>query len=460
MSDVLRFGTDGWRAVIGKEFTFDNLSRLAQATVRWLKQSTRCPRIIVGHDTRFMGRLFAEHVAQQMLDEGAEVVLATGPAPTPAISWAASLKGIDAGVVITASHNPPEYSGYKIKTGLGGPATPDMTRAVEELIAPHASDLSASGHGSVTEQDITARYLEHLQEKFDLNSINLKLVHDPMYGAGQGLLSRLLGHQVVTEIHSEMNPGFGGCPPEPIERNLGELMQRVVQEKALIGIANDGDADRIGVVDEQGEVVTSHLVMALLAAHLHRHHNMKGAIVRTFATSAILEKMGEAWGLPVETYPIGFKYVAPRFLETDVLVGGEESGGIAVAGHLPERDGIYTALVVLKMLAERQKSLTELVQELFDEFGPHAYCRSDVHTQKQPEVIATLQRTGGLSEIAGREVHSMDTLDGFKHLMKDAWLLVRPSGTEPVLRIYAEAPSRSEAEALVHDTHIQFGLAT
>ena len=461
MSNSLRFGTDGWRAVIGKEFTFDNLSRLARATVKWLKQSVPRPGIVVGHDTRFMGRLFAEHVAKQLADEGAEVLLAVGPTPTPAISWAAtSLEGVDAGIVITASHNPPEYSGYKIKTRFGGPATPSMTGAVEKLIEPYKPGSQAGGHGSVKEQDITAIYLQYLQKQFDLGSMDMKLVHDPMYGASQGLLTKLLGSQVVTEIHAEINPGFGGRPPEPIDRNLGELMRRVVQEKAVIGIANDGDADRIGVVDERGDVVKSHLVMALLASHLYKYHNVKGAIVRTFATSEILKKMGRAWGLPVETYPIGFKYVAPRFLETNVLVGGEESGGIAVAGHLPERDGIYVALVLLNMLVERQKPLTALVQELFDEFGPHAYYRSDVHTKRQSEIVASLRRTKGLREIAGRTVYSMDTLDGFKHLMQDAWLLVRPSGTEPVLRIYAEAPTREEAEALVHDTKIQFELAT
>ncbi|MCY4158694.1 MAG: phosphoglucomutase/phosphomannomutase family protein [Bacteroidetes bacterium] len=460
MADSLRFGTDGWRAVIGREFTFANLSRMARATVKWLKLSNPAPRVVVGHDTRFMGRLFAEHVAQEFANEGATVILASGPTPTPAISWAATRQGISAGVVITASHNPPEYSGYKIKTHFGGPATDMMTGAVEKLMEPYAPSSRRHGRELVEERNITAEYTEYLRSLFDLGSIDVRLVHDPMYGAGQGILSRLLSSKCVTEIRSEINPGFGGIAPEPIEKNLGELMESVVRQGATVGIAHDGDADRIGVVDERGDIVTSHLVMALLAAHLHKYHSLKGAIVRTFATSAILTKMGAAWGIPVETYPIGFKHVAPRFLETDVLVGGEESGGIAVAGHIPERDGIYVALVLLNMLAERQKPLTALVQELFDEFGPHAYYRSDVHTQKQPEIIADLRRMGGLRQIGGRKVNSMDLLDGFKHLMEDAWLLIRPSGTEPVLRIYAEAPTGSEAETLVHDVLTQFDLPT
>ncbi len=461
MNEILRFGTDGWRAVIGREFTFNNLTRLAKATVAWLRESSIvAPKVIVGYDTRFMGHLFARHVAQVLADEGAAVTLTIGPTPTPAISWATSLEGADAGIVITASHNPPQYSGYKIKAHFGGPATSEMIHVVEGYIQPYTGGVRERGKGAIRERDITSEYIMHMQERFDVDSMNLNLVHDPMYGAGQGVLSKILGNQLITEIHNEINPTFGGRSPEPIERNLGELMHSVVREGAAIGIAHDGDADRIGVVDEQGNIVTSHLVMALLVSHLHRQNQLRGTIVRTFATSAILEKMGNAWGLPVETLPIGFKYVAPRFLETQVLVGGEESGGIAVTGHIPERDGIYVALLLLEMLMQRGKSLTALVQELFDEFGPHAYYRLDVHTEKQPEIISRLRQMGGLREIAGRKVKDMDTLDGFKHLMEDGWLLVRPSGTEPVLRIYGEAPTREEAEALVNDTRIQFGLSS
>ncbi len=457
MNDSIRFGTDGWRAVIGRGFTFNNLSRLAYATSQWLKKSgIEHPKIVVGYDTRFMGHQFAEHVAQELAHQRVEVIFAVGPTPTPAISWAASREGIHAGVVITASHNPPEYSGYKIKSHLGAPATPAMITEVERYVRPYQATSSKSG--KIQEVDIKSEYVDHLRGLVNLSSTDLNLIHDSMYGAGQGVLIELLGKEMVTEIHGELNPGFGGVPPEPIERNLGQLMHQVVQQCAAIGIAHDGDADRIGVVDEHGRIVTSHMLMALLASHLHKYQHKKGAIVRTFATSAILEKMGIAWGLPVETYPIGFKHVAPRFIETDVLVGGEESGGIAVAGHIPERDGIYVALKVLEMLIQRQKSMSALVEELFDEFGPHAYYRSDVYTESQMEIIADLRRRGGLQTIDNRPVNSMDTLDGFKHLMQDAWLLVRSSGTEPVLRIYAEAPSRSEAEALVHDTKIQFGL--
>ena len=458
MNEPLRFGTDGWRAVVARDYTFANLTRMARATAEWLSSSSASPTVVVGHDARYMGDQFAAHVADELANEGVNVLLASGITPTPAISWATVAKGASAGIVITASHNPPEYNGYKLKASFGGPATTSMTEAVEAALRPLDPGHRARGGGRITESDICTQYCDYLTQRFSLGDLGLSLVHDAMYGAAMGFYTQLLGARNVLELRSEVNPGFGGMPPEPIERHLAGLLEAVPKEAAAIGIAHDGDGDRIGVVDERGQWVTSHLVMALLVRHLHKHCGLQGTVVRTFATSSILEKMGRAWGLPVETMPIGFKYVAPRFLETDVLVGGEESGGIAVAGHIAERDGIYVGLTLLELLRARKKSVSELIQELFDEFGPHEYTRADVRTPAQPAIVAELRRAGGLREIAGRRVTGMDLLDGFKHLMDDAWLLVRPSGTEPLLRIYAEAPTMSEAEALVQDTQAQLGI--
>lgn len=459
MDDPIRFGTDGWRAVIARDFTYANLSRIARATADWLKQSGHeRPKIVLGYDTRFMGMQFAGHVAKVLAAEGVRMTLAVGPTPTPAISWATKAYSADAGVVITASHNPPEYNGYKIKASFGGPATPEMTAAVEghvQLFDPH---YKGAGGPEIREMDVTGDYVRYLETKFDIEELReskLRIAHDAMFGSGQGIISDLLGPDQVVELRSTINPGFGGIPPEPIERNLAPLLAAVPAHKLDAGIANDGDADRIGVVDERGQMVTSHLVMALLVRHLHKVRGLNGAIVRTFAATAMLEKMGRAWGLPVETWPIGFKYVAPRFLETNVLVGGEESGGIAVSGHLCERDGLYVGLILLEMLLDRGMPLSALVQELFDEFGVHAYYRADVHTHRQPEVVQELNDRGGLKHIAGRDVKGVDTLDGYKHLTSDGWLLVRPSGTEPVLRVYAEAPTRAEAEEFVRDARQQ-----
>ncbi len=462
MQETIRFGTDGWRAVIARDFTFANLSRIARATADWLKKMGHVsPTVVLGHDTRFMGAIFASHVASTLAAEGVRVTLAAGPTPTPAISWATEAYNADAGVVITASHNPPEYNGYKIKASFGGPATPDMTAAVERHLLPFDRSYARPDGRNVREADLTSDYVQYLCTKFDLDGLrrsNLRIAHDAMFGSGQGIFSKLLTSNQVVELRSTVNPGFGGAPPEPIERNLAHLLAVVPDQNLDAGIANDGDADRIGVVDERGQMVTSHLVMALLARHLHKDCGLSGAIVRTFAVTAMLERMGRAWALPVETWPIGFKYVAPRFLETEVLVGGEESGGIAVAGHLCDRDGLYVGMLLLEMLHNRGLPLSALVQELFDEFGPHAYYREDVRTPRQLEIVQELKGGGGLRQIAGRQVKAVDTLDGFKHLMSDGWLLVRPSGTEPVLRVYAEAPTRSEAEELVHDTRAQFGI--
>lgn len=462
MADELRFGTDGWRAVVARDFTFANLSRLARATATWLKKSGHeRPKVVLGYDARFMGAAFALHVAENLANEGADVILSAEMTPTPAISWATKAFEAQAGLVITASHNPADYNGYKIKASYGGPATVAMTSAVEQEVLPHDPAYKAPGGGNVVEADITSQYLAYLQGKFDLAALkNAKIgvAHDAMFGAGQGLFSQLLGNESVRELHSVINPGFEGISPEPIERNLGALLQAVPDWGLDIGIANDGDADRIGVVDEKGRMVTAHLVMALLVKFMHKTCGLRGTILRTFATSAILEKMGRRWNLPVETWPIGFKYIAPRFLETSVLVGGEESGGIAVTGHIYERDGIYVGLVLLDMLRQRKRPLSALVEELFDEFGPHAYHREDVHTPKQKGIVNRFRQGWALESIAGRTVESIDRLDGIKHLMQDAWLLVRPSGTEPVLRIYAEAPTRDEAEALVSDTRSQLGI--
>ena len=460
-ADQIRFGTDGWRAIIAKDYTFDNLGRVAHATVEWLKSDKVRPTIVLGHDARFMGAHFAEHAAAVMEQAGAKVLLADGITPTPAISWATQAYGADAGVVITASHNTAEYNGYKIKASFGGPATQAMTRAVEALLPTRAPSVEPGGAFQATRVDVRSDYARYLSEKIDLEAIRqsgVRLAHDAMYGAGQGFFTRLLGADKVVELHSEVNPSFGGLAPEPIGRNMGPFMAHVARGGVDIGIANDGDADRIGVLNEFGEEVTSHLVMALLVRHLHVGCGLRGSIVKTNASSAMLDKMGAAYGLPVETLPIGFKHVAPRILETDVLMGGEESGGIALMGHICERDGIYAGLVLLEMLVQRGKPLSALVQELFDEFGTHAYHRIDFRTARRDAALDLLRTSGGLEHIAGDAVQRVDTLDGFKHFTRDGWLLVRASGTEPVLRVYAEASTKERAVAYVEGTAVQLGI--
>ena len=467
----IKFGTDGWRAVIAEGYTFDNLSRVTEATVRWLRRTCRGEiRVVLGHDTRFLGRRFAEHAARVFGAMGVTVVFADAFVPTPAVSWAAQALGAQAGIVITASHNPPEYNGYKVKTALGAPAPPEVVAAIEAELHPAPEvDLPSFGAlveaGRITFHDVGAAYLETLRRRLDLDAIHaagVRVAHDAMYGAGQGVIASLMGDDRVVPLHHDLNPGFHGQAPEPIERNLGRLSETVVREGCAAGLANDGDADRIGLVDERGRFVTPHLLMALLVQYLHRERGLRGSIVKTVSTTHLLDRMGAAYGLPVETTPIGFKYIAPRIVAGDVLVGGEESGGIAVCGHLPERDGLYIGLLIVEMMCKRGKPLSALVDELFETFGPHHYHRVDVHTTDaaKQRVLSRLRAEGGLERVDGHPVAAMDTQDGYKHLMGDRWLLVRPSGTEPVLRIYAEAPAARDAVALVEDALAQLQVGT
>ncbi|OZC02866.1 phosphoglucomutase/phosphomannomutase family protein [Rubricoccus marinus] len=458
MSDI-RFGTDGWRAVIGDAFTLENLTRVALGTAKWLHSQSDAPSVVIGYDTRFLGADFSRHVARIFATEGIRVRLADSFVTTPAVSWATQEEGHTAGIVITASHNPPEYSGFKIKASFGGPATPDMIRAVEAEIPASGETYEASAYddfvasGLIETFDLRGGYVDLLRQRLDLEAIKeagVRVAYDAMYGAGQGIVAELLGTPRTVELHHDVNPGMHGQAPEPIERNLAELMEAVPAQNCTMGLATDGDADRIGLVDEEGVYVDSHKILALLVKYLHQEKGMSGSVVKTFSTTDMLAKMGKAYRLDVDTTPIGFKYIAPKIVEGDVLVGGEESGGIAVKGHVPERDGLFIGLTVLEMIVKRERALSGLVRELMDEFGPHYQARSDLHTtpERKEAVLAELS-TKGLPQVDGADVVSTEDLDGFKFRTDSGWLMFRPSGTEPVLRIYSEAESQEKAEAMV-----------
>ena len=468
----IKFGTDGWRAVIAEDYTFANLERVAQATAEWLHDDYGdAPTVVVGYDTRFLSRSFAERAARVLAAAGVHVTLTDVFVSTPAISWATQHLGRDAGVMITASHNPPEYNGFKIKAHFGGPAPPSMIASVEEAVQhvptrtePLASLEELVGRGQIDLYDVRSNYLTALREVLDVEAIaasGLTIAHDAMYGAGQGLVTALLGEDRVVELHHDHNPGFHGQPPEPIERNLDALQAAVVREGADCGLANDGDADRIGMVDENGDFVDSHRILALLTKYLHEERGQSGSIVKTFSTTHMLNKMGEAYGFDVETVPIGFKHIAPKIAEGDVLVGGEESGGIAAKGHIPERDGIYIGLLIVEMMVKRGMTLSALVDELLEQFGPHHCYREDIHItpDQKRAVLARLEDDGGLDEVSGHPVAEVDTLDGYKHLTEaNGWLLIRPSGTEPVLRVYSEANTPEAARDLVQDARAQLDI--
>ncbi len=472
MSDVpIEFGTDGWRAVIADDYTFTNLERVSQATAEWLLDDYGpSPSVVLGHDMRFLSRQFSERTAEVLADAGIHVTFADTPVSTPAVSWATHALGADAGVVITASHNPPEYNGYKLKAHFGGPAPPDMVETVEDLVQPSNQlpdgrpDFEAlTSDGQVSLHDVRSGYLNALHNILDIEAIKssgLRIAHDAMYGAGQGLVTALLGEEQVVPIRHENNPGFHGLAPEPIEERLGELSTTVAETDCAVGVANDGDADRIGMVDENGDYVSSHRILSLLTKYLYEERGLSGSIVKTFSTTHMLDKMAERYGLPIETTPIGFKHIARKMAEGNILVGGEESGGIGATGHIPERDGVYIGLLIVEMMVERGKSLSELVDELLEDFGPHYNYRDDIHIREDQKaaVLDRLDAGGGLDEVNGHPVERLDTLDGFKHITDNGWLLIRPSGTEPVLRVYSEAESPKAAKALVKDASRQLGL--
>ena len=455
----ITFGTDGWRAVIAQDYTFDNLTRVSRATAAWVRdQDQGDGSVVIAHDTRFQGAAFARHVARVFAADGVRVRLADGFATTPAVSWATAEQGASAGIVITASHNPPEYNGYKIKAAFGGPATPEMIADVEARLSTVEPASELPGYDALVEQGLIetfalqADYVELLRDRIDVEAIKeagTRIAYDAMYGAGQGVVTELLGKPRVVELHHELNPGMHGRAPEPIESNLAALLKTVPDDHCAIGLATDGDADRIGLVDEEGQFVDSHKILALLIKYLHQEKGLTGDIVKTFSTTDMLDRMGEAYGLTVHTTPIGFKYIAGTIVEGDVLVGGEESGGMAVKGHLPERDGLYIGLTVAEMMVKRERTLSGLVRELMDEFGPHYQARTDLRTTeaRKQAVLATL--SDGLAEVDGQPVTATETLDGFKFRLDGGWLLFRASGTEPVLRVYSEASSPEKAEALV-----------
>jgi alpha-D-glucose phosphate-specific phosphoglucomutase len=461
MTDQIKFGTDGWRAVIAENYTFKNVGVVSQAVARWIvDEEVTKNGVVIGYDARFLSERFAKHAASVFAAMQIPVRIADRITPTPAVSWAA--KHFNAiGIVITASHNPPEYNGYKIKALYGGSAGPDDIAAVEERLKLHDESLKPDSYdsylkrGLIRVMNFTKGYTDLIRESIDLDAIResrIKIAHDPMHGSGRTVLRQLLDEQVF-EIHSEVNPSFRGIAPEPMEKNLDELSEFVTDNNCAVGLANDGDADRIGMVDENGTFVNSHQLLSLLVKYLVEEKNMGGKIVKTVSTTTMLDKQAEKYGLPLDVTPIGFKYIAEKIVEDDVLAGGEESGGLAVKGHLPERDGIYIGLLITEMMVKSGKPLSALVQDLFDEYGNHQTYRNDIHTEDQKKKgMIKYCKAKKLKEIAGRKVVDWDTKDGIKHHLEDgSWLLVRQSGTEPVLRIYSEASTIEDAVALVDD---------
>jgi phosphomannomutase len=461
MGAPIVFGTDGWRAVIADDFTFANLEMVALATARYFARHPRIRNgIVIGYDARFMSREFAEKSAEVIAGTGIRVKLADSIVTTPMVSLLTKLERAAGGIVITASHNPARYNGFKIKGEFGGPAHPEMIAKLEKQLAavlkvkrrpsPGKTLAALTAQKKVLHLPMKQRYLDDLAGKIDLGLIRssgIKILYDTMYGAGQRVLDGVL--PAVVQMHGEYNPSFAGTNPEPLAQNLTSLLRRVPGEGFDIGIATDGDADRIGAVDERGAFVDSHRIFSLLLKYLVEQKGMAGEVVKSFSVTRMVDLQCARYGLTMHETPIGFKYICRLMTERDVLIGGEESGGLGVKGHLPERDGIFLGLMLCELMAVRKKPLSALVQELMDEYGLHEFHRIDLHTtHRQKEAIMKKYRRG-VREIAGCPVTGRADTDGHKFFVEGGWVLVRASGTEPLIRFYAEAGSMEKVHKLL-----------
>jgi alpha-D-glucose phosphate-specific phosphoglucomutase len=466
---TVRFGTDGWRAVIAETFTFENVRLVSQAVASYLLDAAEPdaqPEMVIGFDTRFLSDRFAAEVARVMAANGIIAHLARADAPTPAISYNIVHKKAAAGVMITASHNPPRYNGYKVKAAYGGSAPKYQTQAIaQKLDAVHESfganlmDLKlAEERGLIRRFDPAWPYYEHLSTNLVnmdiISNGELKVVVDSMYGAGRGVFREILSRTRtrIHELHSDLNPGFGGIHPEPLGRNRKELITTVQNGNAHLGLATDGDGDRIGAVDEKGNFVDPHTIMALAVRYLVEKRKMTGAIAKTISSTLILNRMAKKYDLVLHETPVGFDGIAELMIRDDVLLGGEESGGISIKGHIPEGDGILMGLLMLEIVAEAGIPLTELIADLQKTFGPTVYQRDDIHLKhpvSKEDMVKRLVENAP-AKMAGESVVKLDSYDGVKyHLADDSWLLIRPSGTEPLLRVYAEAGSESAVKAML-----------
>ena len=449
---AIKFGTDGWRGIIADDFTFDHLRQVAQAHATVLKAKGG-RKIAIGYDTRFLAAEFAQAVAEVFASNGFEVVLAANFCPTPALSLMVKKLKADAGVMITASHNPYCYHGYKVKTHFGGPADSSLIKAIEARLG---QEKVKRGVKSWQEEDFNQAYLQELKNYFSpqiFQKHSFTIVHDAMFGASQGLLKQILtpSSLKVIEINQQRDAFFGFHSPEPIEKNLTSLKKAVIAHKAHLGLAQDGDGDRLGLVDHLGQFINPQLTYVLLLLATLRQRKVKGAIVKTVSVSYLVDRIAQKEKRKLYQTSVGFKHTAPLFLKEKIAFAGEESGGYSFGFHLPERDGLLAGLILLELVVLSQKTLPELIEAVFREFGPAYYLRQDLHlTPEQAQALIAQLKKESLKEIAGFRIKKREILDGVKFVFQnDGWLLFRASGTEPLLRIYAEMPSQEAVQKVL-----------
>jgi phosphomannomutase len=461
-ADEIKFGTDGWRGIIADDYTYENV-RLASAAIASyvLKNEDASKGLVIGYDTRFGSRRFAELASETIAAAGIPVRLASDYTPTPAVSYGVKHFGAAGGVVITSSHNPWIWNGVKYKARYGGSATPAIIRTIESELKAGANPRAASP-AAITQTDFKEPYVEAITRFVNLDQIakaQFRFAVDVMHGAGRGVLAGIFRQRGIDflEIRGNVNPLFPGINPEPIEPHVRALQETVVREKCHAGFANDGDADRIGAVDEHGGYVDSHKIYSVLLRWLLERKKWPGEVVRAFNTTRMLDRIAARHGRKLHECGIGFKFICDLMLEREILVGGEESGGIGITRHLPERDGILNALLLAAVMAEGGKTLAQLVLELQRDFGAHFYGRRDLHIPDTSKKSAIARASNGLRRLGHYNVERTADLDGIKLYLDaprpnngaDAWVLMRASGTEPLLRVYCEASSPELVEEIL-----------
>jgi alpha-D-glucose phosphate-specific phosphoglucomutase len=459
---MIKFGTDGWRANIAKDFTFENLHYAALGTANYLlKKGKKDLKVVVGYDTRFLSDTFAAEVSKILAEANIKVVLSDSISTTPQVSYLTKTLNADLGVVITASHNPPEYSGYKVKGYFGGPSSPEEVADIEKEVndvedksnIKELKDLNYYIDNNLIQLiDFKKDYYDYLKKQIDIEAIqkaNFKILYDPMFGAGIQNISHVLNN--VETIHDYHSTNFGNIDhPEPIAECLEELITKVKNGNYDFAFATDGDADRIGTVDEDGNFIDSHRIYMILLKYLYEHKGIRGKVAKTVSLTTMVNNFCEKHNIELIETPVGFKYIAKLMVEEDILIGGEESGGLSTKLHIPERDGIFNAMLLLEVMVKRNMSLKQLSDELDSEFGVHRYRRKDIKVKEEEKDRVLNKCKSGVDNLSKYKVIRTDNTDGYKFFVDGGWLLIRASGTEPLLRIYSEAKNYEMVEELIH----------
>jgi len=450
-SNEIKFGTDGWRGVISDNFTFKNVRRVAQAIADYFNARTKPAKLAVGFDTRFLSREYAQAVAEVLSANNIEVLLADNATPTPMLSFKVKNNNQTAGVMITASHNPADYNGIKIKTATGGAAGVEITQEVERM-ANAITETRLEPKARIIKEDFAGEYVRFLRSYIDIRKLKnsrFKVLVDSMHGSGDKFIAQVLkGSSIKLEFtRADINPSFGGLRPEPVAENLEATMKKMKEEKFDICLVLDGDADRIACVAPGGEFISPQKILGLLALHLHQDRKMSGGLVKTIVGSNMMDNIAEKLGLKLYETPVGFKYISNLMDTKDILVGGEEAGGMGFKGYIPERDGSMAGLLLLEMMAFRKKNFLKILAEAEKEFGKYFYLRDDLRI---PDIKVDYDALKKVKTVCGKEVVQVKDYDGVKLILKDSsWLMFRGSGTEPIMRVYAESKNLKTTKELL-----------